>query len=132
MTTRAKTLRHNPADPEKRLWRLLYPFRSTHFHFRKQAPIGAYCVDFACHHAKLVIEVDGDTHDLPGAKAHDAERDAFLESQGYTVSRFTNIEVRENPEGVYLTIENTLNDRPPNTRTLSPSPLVGRVGEGVL
>lgn len=58
-------------------------------------------VDFACHAVKLVIEVDGDTHFTDDAMRADAQRDAFLQHEGYRVLRFTNAEVMENPEGVY-------------------------------
>ena len=98
------------------MWRLLYPFRTGAYHFRKQTQIEPYCVDFACHHAKLAIEVDGDTHHLPGAQQKDKERDAFVRREGYSVLRFTNAEVLSNPEGVYLWIEAALKDRTPNAR----------------
>ncbi len=42
--------------PEKRLWKAL---RKTGLHIRRQAPIGRYIADFACHEARVVIEVDG-------------------------------------------------------------------------
>jgi very-short-patch-repair endonuclease len=49
--------------------------------------MGPYVVDFVHHGAKLVIEVDGGHHDLPEAQLHDAERDAWLNAQGYRVLR---------------------------------------------
>ena len=99
------------------MWRLLYPFRTGAFHFRKQAKIGSCCVDFVCHHAKLVIEVDGDTHHLPGAQQRDKERDRFLRQEGYEVLRFSNLEVQSNPEAVFGVIEAKLSDRPRNLRS---------------
>jgi very-short-patch-repair endonuclease len=50
-------------------------------HFRYQVPIGPYYADVACHSARLIIEVDGSQHQ--DAAAYDADRTAFLESQGY-------------------------------------------------
>ena len=49
--------------------------------------MGRYVVDFVHHGAKLVVEVDGGRHDLPEAQRHDAERDAWLNVQGYRVLR---------------------------------------------
>jgi very-short-patch-repair endonuclease len=80
---------------------LIHPFRTGGFHFRKQVPIGRFVVDFACHAVKLVIEVDGDTHFTEQATRADSMRDAFLAQEGYRVLRFTNLDVMENPEGVY-------------------------------
>jgi very-short-patch-repair endonuclease len=115
-TERAKQLRQNSSAAERRMWRLLYTFR-TAYHFRKQAPIGPYYADIACHHAKLVIELDGDSHGSASAEVHDANRDAFLAAEGYTVLRFSNADVLENPDGTFSIIEQTLQGRPTNSRS---------------
>ena len=98
------------------MWRLLYPFRMRGFHFRKQAPIGPYTADFACHHAKLVIEVDGDTHATKAALVHDFRRSVFLRNEGYTVLRFTNAEVLRGADGVYDVVLQALRGRPHGPR----------------
>jgi very-short-patch-repair endonuclease len=116
-TERAKQLRQNSSAAESRMWRLLYTFRTAGYHFRKQAPIGPYCADIACHHAKLVIELDGETRGSASAEAHDAHRDAFLAAEGYTVLRFSNADVLENPDGTFSIIEQTLQGRPTNSRS---------------
>lgn len=116
MSTQAKTLRKNPTPAEAAMWRLLFPFRTGSFHFRKQAPIGPYCVDFACHHARLVIEVDGDTHATAQGIRSDARRDTFLVAEGYRVLRFTNADVLGNPEGVLAKIASELATAQPNHR----------------
>ena len=69
-------------------------------HFRKQAPIGKYIVDFCCHSARMIIEVDGGQHGEEAGQVRDAERTAWLESQGYRVLRFWNNDVLENMSGV--------------------------------
>jgi very-short-patch-repair endonuclease len=112
MPSRAQRLRKNPTRAEIRLWHLLEPFRDEGYHFRKQAPIGPYVVDFACHHAKLVIEVDGDSHGYETGKRRDAVRDAFLKAEGYTVLRFWNDEVTQAPEGVYDIVSRALMQTP--------------------
>jgi len=111
-----KKLRANSTPPERRMWRLLYPFRTGGFHFRKQEQIGPFYVDFACHHAGLVIEVDGETHYVDGARQRDAQRDAFLRGEGYSVLRFTNDDVMHNAEGVHTLVAAALADKPRRSR----------------
>ena len=89
----ARNLRKNETDAERTLWQGLREFRSAGLHFRRQAPIGPYVADFACHRAKLVVELDGDQHGEARSATCDAERTAFLNSRGYQVIRFANWEV---------------------------------------
>ena len=70
---------------EKLLW---IELRKLKLNIRRQAPLGRYIADFACHAASIVIEVDGGWHDLPDSQLHDLERTAWLDSQGYRVFRF--------------------------------------------
>ena len=71
---------------EARLWSYLRRRQLAGHRFRRQAQIGPYFVDFVCLAARLVIEVDGPSHDERGAQ--DATRDRWLESRGYRVLRF--------------------------------------------
>ena len=130
MSGLARTLRANSSQLERRTWRLLHTFRTGGYHFRKQSPIGPYVADFACHHAKLVIEMDGETHFTDDGLRHDACCDAFLRSQGYTVLRFTNHEVATNPDGVFEVIAAALADRPLSPRAGHPLPNPPHKGEG--
>jgi very-short-patch-repair endonuclease len=113
------------------MWRILHTFRTGGYHFRKQVPIGPYYADMACHHAKLVIEVDGETHGTDAEVKHDTRRDSFLRGEGYTVLRFTNTDVLQNADGVFDVVSGALDGRPKNRRssaTPSPSlPTRGRV-----
>jgi very-short-patch-repair endonuclease len=93
---RARALRKNLTNAERLLWRSLRQFKQAGVHFRKQVPIGQYIADFACHRAKIVVELDGSQHGLDKAVEYDAERSAFLESRGYRVLRFWNDEVLVN------------------------------------
>ena len=131
MSDRAKALRANSSPIERRMWRLLYAFRTGGYHFRKQVPIGPYTVDMACHHAKLVIEVDGETHGSDSARRNDARRDAFLRAEGYTVLRISNSEVVRNPDGVYQMVVMALEGRPKQQRKAHPLPNPPHKGEGV-
>src|SRR5262249_11178713 len=69
--------------------------------FRRQTPIGPYIVDFVCHSAKLVVEVDGGQHFEEAHEKRDARRDAFLRLKGFQVLRFSNHDVLSNREGVW-------------------------------
>ncbi|CDP50244.1 DNA methylase, putative [Devosia sp. DBB001] len=116
MSTRAKALRSTPTDAEKSLWRLLYTFRTSGYHFRKQSQVGDYFPDFVCHHAHLIIEVDGGQHYADAGVVHDATRDAFLRARGYDVLRFSNLDVLTNPDGVFDIVAQSLEGRPVSSR----------------
>ncbi|WP_299638699.1 DUF559 domain-containing protein, partial [Devosia sp.] len=103
---RARQLRREPTTPERKLWALLHSFRQAGYHFRRQYPIGPYYADFACIHAKLIIEADGETHALQ--VDHDHRRDAYLRSRDYRVLRIWNNEITGNPEGVHQVIAQAL------------------------
>ena len=100
---RAKTLR-NEASPDERLfWKALRESAVVHgLKFRRQHVVHPYFADFACLSARVIVELDGESHN--GSVAYDRQRDSFLRSQGYDVLRFSNDEVRTNLEGVVATI----------------------------
>ena len=103
--SRARQLRRNSTDAEKRLWRGL---RETlpEYKWRRQMPVGPYFVDFACFSEKLIIEIDGGQH--AEAAAYDEARTRLLEGQGYRVLRFWNNDVLSNTEGVLERITQSL------------------------
>lgn len=82
------------------LWAQLQKKQLYGYKFRRQQGIGRYIVDFYCARAKLVIEIDGDSHFQPGVAAYDLERQKFIESLGFTVIRFINTDIYENLSGV--------------------------------
>lgn len=88
MRTKAKGLRQFATKAESLLWYELRVLKPEGLRFRRQSPIGPYIVDFVCFGAKLVVEVDGDSHETERGKRHDANRDAYLNSLGYSVMRF--------------------------------------------
>jgi very-short-patch-repair endonuclease len=98
-------------DAEKKLWFRLRRRKIAGFPFRRQVPIGAYIVDFACLSARLVIEVDGGRHSRDGNRILDANRTNWLESRGYLVLRFWNSFVLSNIDSVMETIFNALASR---------------------
>ena len=82
----ARRMRKTPAWTEDYAWKLLRDRRLGGMKWRRQAPLGPYIVDFVCLRHRIVIELDGPFHEV----AADAERDAWLRSQGFKVLRFTN------------------------------------------
>ena len=119
---RARSLRTNATPPERHLWKVLRSFNANGHHFRRQVPIGPYFADFAGHHPKLVVELDGDTHGTSAGLAYDARRDAYLRRIGYVVLRVTNPDVIKNPEGVWHLVHEALASITP---TPDPSPQGG-------
>ncbi len=101
---RAADMRRNPTEPEKRLWRYLSNSQLDDHKFRRQQVIGYFIADFVCPSAKLIVEVDGDTHD----EGKDRIRDDILGERGYYVLRVTNRDVMANMEGVVTLITETL------------------------
>jgi very-short-patch-repair endonuclease len=87
---RAKELRRNMTPAEKILWEELRA-NKLGVHFRRQQVIQGFIVDFYCHKAGLVVEVDGDIHDLQ--KEEDERREKVLRELGLRIVRFRNDEV---------------------------------------
>jgi len=94
---RARAMRREPTPAERAMWGLLRSGRLAGLKFRRQAPLGAYIADFACHSSKVIVECDGGQH---ADSAYDAARDAWFRSRGFQVLRFWNGEVIERPGGV--------------------------------
>ena len=95
---KARAMRKALTPPEARLWIHLRRLRAEGFPFRRQSPFRGYFLDFVCNRARLVIEVDGRTHDA--RVEHDRIRDAVLLREGFRTLRFSNAAVRDNIDGV--------------------------------
>jgi len=101
----AQDLRRSMTPAEHALWQRLRANRLNGLHFRRQHVIDWFVVDFYCHGAGLVVEVDGDVHDRqPG---HDAERQQMLTARGLRVVRFTNDQVLNDIDSVVEQIRRT-------------------------
>ena len=109
---RARALRANSTDVERLMWAALRGNRMKGASFRRQAPIGPYIVDFVCHAASLVIELDGGQHFESRQEQRDAQRDAFLANGGNRVLRFSNYDVMTNRVGVLETITAAIEHAP--------------------
>jgi very-short-patch-repair endonuclease len=101
----SQELRKNMTDAERLLWSKLRMKQLNGLMFSRQKPIGGYIVDFYCHRAKLVVEVDGGQHFSNVSREYDRIRDEFLKNTGLKVLRFTNNDVINNIEGVLEVIE---------------------------
>jgi len=87
----ARKLRQTTTSPEELLWSVLRGRRLDDHKFRRQQPIDPFIADFACLAIKLVVELDGDYHDY--VVEADLRRQAFLETEGFSVIRFSNQDV---------------------------------------
>ena len=97
---RARQLRREETDAERKLWEKLRSTRLEGLKFRRQVPIGDFIADFFCREHKLIIELDGGQHAEPANIARDKRRTALLESRSYRVIRFWNNDVLTNIDGV--------------------------------
>ena len=98
---RAREMRNNPTDAEKKLWNILRTGELKKHRFLRQKILGNYIADFYCSKLQLIIEVDGGGHQEIRQENYDKERTLFFENLGLIVLRFWNNEVLQNPEGVY-------------------------------
>lgn len=116
---RARDLRNSMTKSEVILWSRLKRLRAEGFHIRRQVPFRGYVLDFACFSRRLVVEVDGASHEQPDQAKHDAVRDAVLKREGFQVIRVSNTDVRENLDGVMYLLRTRLAEAevsPPGSR----------------
>jgi adenine-specific DNA-methyltransferase len=104
---RARRLRQNGTDAERKLWFVLSRRGIEGAKFRRQHPFGPYVLDFYCEKARLAVEVDGGQH----AEEKDRERTAYLNAQGVTMLRFWNRQVLQETEAVAEMIAHELRQR---------------------
>jgi very-short-patch-repair endonuclease len=113
--SRAKRLRTTMTRAETLLWRYIKAQRIDGLLFRRQVPMHKYIADFVCHSHRLIVELDGESHDFESRNAQDAERNAWFVSQGYLVLRFANEETLTNLSGVVEAIRSAAWSRPNQT-----------------
>lgn len=106
----ARKLRCRMTVPERLVWARIRRGRLYGIKFRRQQPSLQYIVDFLAPAPRLIIEIDGRTHEGAEAYRRDVKRQAELESAGYTVLRFDNDEVLADPDAVVEQITFWLED----------------------
>jgi len=128
-TSRARSMRREMTDAEKKLWFLLRSRRLGGAKFRRQAPIGPYIADFVCLSRKLVVEADGGQHYASG---NDLQRDRWFAREGYVVLRYANNDILANPQGVLTDLASKLAapPHPVSARSASLDHPLPRRGEG--
>ncbi len=110
LTYKARKLRQNMTQEERRLW---FDFLKDYsVKFQAQKVIQNFIVDFYCARAKLIIEIDGNQH-MSTVKAEQADsiRDDVFRKLGFKVVRFSNLEVIKNFDGVCETINSLVQER---------------------
>ncbi|MBV6643581.1 MAG: endonuclease domain-containing protein [Cyclobacteriaceae bacterium] len=105
---KAQMLRSSMTEAELILWDRLSDNKLAGFKFRRQHPISQYVVDFYCHKAMLVIEVDGRDHNQTEKKNNDEVRDIEMKELGLMVLRIKNEEVMDDIDNVLKRIEKEL------------------------
>ncbi len=100
---RARALRREMTLPEGLLWQVLRR-RPNGLKFRPQHPIGRCIFDFYCPAARLVVEVDGESHRIGDHPRRDEQRDGWLRAQGLRVLRFDAADVMKDLESVVTAI----------------------------
>jgi len=93
----ARDNRHPLTPAEAKIWSRVRN-RGLGFKIRRQHPIWRFIADFYCAEAKLVIEIDGDSHAEPDQEDYDKARTEWLEERGYKVIRIANEDVHEHLE----------------------------------
>ncbi|TAK92736.1 MAG: DUF559 domain-containing protein [Verrucomicrobia bacterium] len=123
-TERARQLRRDSTWAERRLWRVLRSRRLAGYKFRRQRIEGRYYLDFYCHEAKVVVELDGSGHGFPDQQQHDASRDAWLAARGILVKRVWNHQLvrTEGRENLVENLWRLLQERAPHPDNVPPPP----------
>jgi very-short-patch-repair endonuclease len=104
-------LRRQMSDEFERLmWQLLRNRQRCNQKFRREHPLGIYTADFYCAQAKLVIEIDGASHQSDDARQHDSARDQWMQEQGIRVLRFTCEQVERETQKVLAKIDQALQE----------------------
>jgi very-short-patch-repair endonuclease len=128
---RAKWMRANPTEVERRLWSILRGKRLAGYKFKRQVIIDFYIADFVNFDRRLIVEADGSQH---ADNRYDKRRDAYLNRQGFTVLRFWNSDALKDTAGVTDAIWHALQTPPlPSAASrLPPSPARGEGSESDL
>jgi len=103
---KARDLRSRSTESESLLWEQLRNRRFQNRKFRRQRPIGPYFADFCCEDLRLVVEIDGGSHDNDHAVEYDAERDEYMRQCGFTVLRVRDDDVEQHIDDVKMILAN--------------------------
>ena len=127
----AKENRTNSPDAENIIWQQVRDRKIDGFKFRRQHPVAGYIPDFICLEKKLILEIDGEYHNVEDQQKFDKARENWLKENGFAMLRFTNDEVKNNLKEVVKKISQPLQQEK-NLKVLgsnSPLPWRGAGGE---
>ena len=116
----ARLRRQMDDEFERQMWQYLRNRQRCKQKFRREHPLGIYTADFYCVAAKLVIEVDGDSHLTEQARQYDRVRDQWMTRQGIRILRFTCTEVEREMKRILKMIDQALMENPSPPDPLSP------------
>jgi len=110
-------LRRESTNAERLFW-IQVKNKTLGYKFRRQFNIGRYIVDFYCHELKLIVEIDGFTHDDEDVQKKDVLRQRYLEDLGYKMIRYTDDQVLNDTEATIQDLKNKCDElssvTPPN------------------
>ncbi len=107
----AKALRKSLTPTEELFWKIVRNRNLLGLKFRRQHPIGPFIADFYCHELKLVVEIDGDVHELEDVKQRDAQRENYIRELGLKVLRFQNDDVFKNAHLIEEALQAVIGER---------------------
>jgi very-short-patch-repair endonuclease len=107
------SLSSRSTSAEAELWNILKSKKLDGIKFRRQYSIGSYIIDFCCPSEKILIELDGDPHGEYHKIEEDKKRDQYLEGLGFSILRFENRLVFQEPEFVKNEIRKTFKRKVP-------------------
>ncbi len=96
----ARNLRSTMTDAERLVWSKIRRKQIIGFQFYRQKNIGHYILDFYCPKGNIILEIDGGQHYTTEGMKKDMERDQYFNSLGFTVLRFSDLDVLKNIDGV--------------------------------
>jgi very-short-patch-repair endonuclease len=111
LITRARAMRKGQSRAESAVWEIVRANRLG-VKFRRQHPVEDYIADFACIEARLIVEVDGLSHDIAGQRDYDEERTRVLAVAGWRVLRVRDSDVLGDVGSVARSISAALNPLP--------------------
>jgi very-short-patch-repair endonuclease len=111
---RARSMRRALTPPELALWSQIKGRKLGGIAFRRQHPVGLYILDFYCAAARLAVEIDGYSHGVGGAAAHDVRRDVWLRTQNIETLRLSASDALDDLDAVLATILAEVRRRAPS------------------
>lgn len=103
LKAKARELRKNSTLSEILLWQEIKERKLLGYQFHRQVPMLDFIVDFYCHELKLVIEIDGSSHNY--TYDYDSYRQNELEKYGVKFLRFDDLEVKKDLQNVMRTLQ---------------------------